>query len=119
LVPRDFLFLGCEHGLPAQRDGANSIEPERPGAGGRQVDHPTGDEGPGQMPSMTKKKAAARRKVLNILPRKMLEEFSRHDRPHMQTKPQLIALALANWDEDEIRDAIDVILLETADRSEP
>lgn len=61
-----------------------------------------------------KRQDAARRKILNILPRKILEEFSQHSRPHTQTKRQLVELAVVNWNEGEIRDEINAILRNAA-----
>lgn len=48
-------------------------------------------------------KRAARRKLLNILPRASLEALSHHERPHTLTKTELVDLASTKgWELDPL-----------------
>lgn len=60
---------------------------------------------------MAKQKRAARHKLLNILPRAALESMSGHERPHMLTKTELIALATDRWDGEAVHEEIEKIKL--------
>jgi hypothetical protein len=64
---------------------------------------------------LTNKKDAARRKLLSILPRPVLQTMSRHERPWTLTKPQLLTACIEQWDEEAVRDAVDKVLRRTTD----
>lgn len=53
------------------------------------------------------KMMAARRSLLKILPRDILENLSQFERPHMLSIPQLVREAADHWNIQEVRDAID------------
>jgi hypothetical protein len=62
------------------------------------------------MVSALDRKEKARRKLLRIMPRSVLEDMSGHPRPYMQTHAQLVDQSLARWDADEIKAQIEVLL---------
>jgi hypothetical protein len=64
---------------------------------------------------LTNKRDATRRKVLSILPRKVLEDMSRHERPWTLTPRQLLNACVERWDETTVRDALEKILVRTRD----
>jgi hypothetical protein len=62
---------------------------------------------------LTNKRDAARRKMLGILPRPVLQTMSMHERPWTLTLPQLLAACVEFWDEARVRDALEKILART------
>jgi hypothetical protein len=72
-----------------------------------------------KMPLLTNKKDAARRKLLSILPRSVLQTMSRHERPWTLTTPQLLAACIEQWDENAVRDALEKLLMRTTDDRPP
>jgi hypothetical protein len=58
---------------------------------------------------------AARRKLLNILPRNTLEAIYQFERPHMKSMSELVIHAAERWNEDEVRAAIELIFHKAAD----
>ena len=67
------------------------------------------------MPMLTNKKDAARRKLLSILPRPVLDTLSHHERPWTLTMPQLLSACVEQWDETAVRAALEKILVRTRD----
>ncbi len=53
---------------------------------------------------------SARFKLLQILPRKALEELSQHDRPHTLTKGELVTIAATSrWNLGDVHDEVERI----------
>ena len=71
------------------------------------------------MPLLTNKKDAARRKLLSILPRPVLQTMSHHERPWTLTMPQLLTACVEQWDENAVRDALEKLLMRTTDDGPP
>ena len=64
---------------------------------------------------LTTKRDAARRKMLTILPRPVLETLSRHERPWTLTMPQVLSACVEQWDETAVRAALEKILVRARD----
>jgi hypothetical protein len=64
---------------------------------------------------LTNKRDAARRKLLSILPRPVLETLSRHERSWTLTMPQLLSACVEQWDETAVRAVLEKILVRTRD----
>jgi len=71
------------------------------------------------MPLISTKQDAAKRKLLSILPRSVLQTMSRHERPWTLTTPQLLAACIEQWDEKVVRDALEKLLMRTTDERPP
>ena len=67
------------------------------------------------MPMLTNKRDAARRKVLSILPRSVLDILSHHERPWTLTMPQVLGACVEQWDETAVRTTLEKILARTRD----
>lgn len=57
------------------------------------------------------KMMAARRKLVRILPRDVLEHMSGAERPHMLTMTQLVEMSVTRWDLHEVKEAVNRIFM--------
>jgi hypothetical protein len=71
------------------------------------------------MPMISTKRDATRRKLLSILPRAVLQTLSHHERPWTLTTPQLLSACVEQWDETAVRDALEKLLMRTTDDRPP
>jgi hypothetical protein len=56
---------------------------------------------------LTDHQDAARRRLLNILDRRILEDLSGHDKPHTLSRPALLTACVEHWNEPAVRAAIE------------
>jgi hypothetical protein len=61
----------------------------------------------------TTRKDAARKKLLNILSRNVLEELSQKSDPWRHDRASLIGASLVNWSQDDVEYEIKKLLRET------